>query len=462
MNQFIKAAVYTSRSIVGSLFIISGLIKMNDPFGFSYKLEEYFSEKALGFPELIPYSLGLAVFICVAEVLLGVAILVWAKQKLSTALVLLLILFFTWLTYYTKECDPLEMVTIEIGGEMVETTRDCVRECGCFGNAIKFTPQQSFNKDIFLLVWSVILFVFAFFIEKKEHFDLSVKRNKHEYMIVLAASLLSVVIFSLQLLDWMLPVLFTALCIFVAEFIRRRLDKAYTDWIVAGAVAVICLIFSFKTYNYLPSKDYRPYAEGESICENMKSAEELGLKPPVYALEYTVKNKITGQDSIMLSTDWIKVYNTDHFKKTYEVTNYDGAEILLEEGYEPRIKDFRPEDFYGDPVTDDVLGNDGHTLIFMSKDLLKIEGIDMSAVTELYQKAKQKGIKIIALVNGASMEQIQAFQKKNALDFPFYLMDDVEMKTMIRSNPGLIHLDGCVVKDKYSWASFPSFDDLDF
>ena len=93
MTTMLKLAVYISRLIVGSLFIISGLIKMNDSFGFSYKLQEYFSEKALGFPDLIPYSLGIAVFICIAEVLLGVAILVWAKQKLSSALILILILF---------------------------------------------------------------------------------------------------------------------------------------------------------------------------------------------------------------------------------------------------------------------------------------------------------------------------------------------------------------------------------
>ena len=241
-TTILKLAVYISRLIVGSLFIISGLIKMNDSFGFSYKLQEYFSEKALGFPDLIPYSLGIAVFICIAEVLLGVAILVWAKQKLSSALILILILFFTWLTFYTHSCDPFEKVIMEIGGEMVETTRDCVTACGCFGNAIPLTPYQSFQKDLFLLIWTIILVVYAFFFEKKEHFDLSNKKNKREYLILLAVSLLAVALFSLKMLDWLFPVIFTVICLFVAEFIRRRSNSAATDWIVAGAVTVVCCI----------------------------------------------------------------------------------------------------------------------------------------------------------------------------------------------------------------------------
>ncbi|MFK7756259.1 MAG: DoxX family protein [Flavobacteriales bacterium] len=457
-----KLAVIISRIIVGSLFIVSGLIKMNDSYGFSYKLEEYFGEKALGMPAFIPYALGLAVFICIAEVLLGVAVLVWAKQKLTTVLLLVMILFFTWLTYYTHTCNPLEPVTIEIGGEMVETTKDCVLECGCFGNAIPLTPYQSFQKDLFLLIWILILFVYAFFIEKKEHFDQSIKKNRMLYWIVLAGSMLAVALFSLRMLDWMFPVIFTAICLVVAEVIRKRIKSPATDWIVAGGVTVVCCIFAYYTYNYLPMKDYRPYAIGENIKENMKSAEEVGKEGPVYAVEYTVKNKQTGADSIMLSTDWLKVQGTAAFKRRYEVTSWDGREITVKEGYEPRIKDFAPMDFFGTEVQDDILNHEGHTLILMSKDMKKLLAKDHGEILKVYNKASKAGHKMIALVNGASNEEIKAYQEKTGLDFPFYLMDDVEMKTMIRSNPGLIHLKNATVMNKWSWKSFPSYGDINF
>lgn len=460
-TTFLKLAVYISRLIVGSLFIISGLIKMNDSHGFSYKLQEYFGEKALGLPDLISYSLGLAVFICIAEVLLGVAILVWAKQKLSSILILILILFFTWLTYYTHTCDPFQKVTLEIGGEMVETTRDCVTACGCFGNAIPLTPYQSFQKDLFLLIWTIILVVYAFVFEKKEHFDLSIKKNKREYLILLAASLLSVALFSLKMLDWLFPVLFTAICLFVAEAIRRRINSAATDWIVAGAVTVVCCVFAYSTHNYLPMKDYRPYAVGENIIENMKSAEDLGLEGPVYATEYTVTNKSTGIDSIMLSTDWLKVYSTDWFKNTYEKEiDYDGREILVKEGYSPLIADFAPMDFFGVNKMEEVLNYNGHSLIIVSKDMSKLMEIDSAPFLKMYKQAQEDGVKMIALVNGATKEQIENFQEKSGLDCTFYLMDDVELKTIIRSNPGLVHMKNATIMNKWSWNGLPAYSEI--
>jgi len=185
MRMFLKILVIVSRIIVGSLFIISGLIKMNDAYGFSYKLDEYFGEKVFNMPFLSEYTLGLAIFICIAEVLLGVAVLAWAKQKLTTVLLFVLIVFFGWLTFYTANCDPHEVVTIVQDGELVETTKECVLECGCFGNAIPLTPWESFYKDLFLGVFVIILLVYAFFLEKKEDFDRAIELNQKLYFICL-------------------------------------------------------------------------------------------------------------------------------------------------------------------------------------------------------------------------------------------------------------------------------------
>ncbi|MCB0759946.1 MAG: DoxX family protein, partial [Flavobacteriales bacterium] len=101
-----KLILTISRILVGSLFIVSGLIKANDALGFKYKLEEYFEPGALNLTFLEPFALELAIFVCVAEVLLGIALLTGAKAKLTAALSLLMMLFFTWLTYYTHTCDP--------------------------------------------------------------------------------------------------------------------------------------------------------------------------------------------------------------------------------------------------------------------------------------------------------------------------------------------------------------------
>ena len=129
-----------SRIFVGVLFIISGLIKLNDPIGFSYKLAEYFSEPVFNMPFFIPFSLAIALFIVILEVVLGVMLLIGFKSKLTIWLLLLLIVKFTFLTFYSAYFDV-------------------VKDCGCFGDALHLTPWQSFTKDVILLFFILILFV---------------------------------------------------------------------------------------------------------------------------------------------------------------------------------------------------------------------------------------------------------------------------------------------------------------
>ena len=134
-----KYLVHFSRLFVGILFIISGLIKLNDPVGFSYKLDEYFSPTVFDMPFVLPFTLALALFVVILEVVLGVMLLVGFKVKFTVWSLLLLILFFTFLTFYSAYFDV-------------------VKDCGCFGDALKLTPWQSFTKDIVLLVFILILF----------------------------------------------------------------------------------------------------------------------------------------------------------------------------------------------------------------------------------------------------------------------------------------------------------------
>lgn len=133
------------RILVGSLFIFSGLIKLNDPYGTVYKLDEYFEVFAADisplFLQLLPTTLFLAIFISSFEVILGVAILLYYRMRITMWVSLLLILFFTFLTFYSHAFDK-------------------VKECGCFGTAIKLTAKQSFYKDLILLGLIAILFFF--------------------------------------------------------------------------------------------------------------------------------------------------------------------------------------------------------------------------------------------------------------------------------------------------------------
>jgi uncharacterized membrane protein YphA (DoxX/SURF4 family) len=133
-----KIALTFSRIFVGVLFIFSGLIKANDPLGFGYKLEEYFDVFHLSW--LSPAATGIAIFLCVLEIVLGALLLFgfWSK-KVSGGL-LAIIIFFTFLTF-------------------VSAAFKVVTSCGCFGDAIPLTPWQSFSKDLVLLVLIIYIYM---------------------------------------------------------------------------------------------------------------------------------------------------------------------------------------------------------------------------------------------------------------------------------------------------------------
>ncbi|MET4142394.1 BT_3928 family protein [Pedobacter sp. UYP1] len=133
-----KAALNFSRIFVGILFIFSGLIKANDPLGFGYKLEEYFD--VFHISVFSPYATGIAIFLCVLEIVLGALLLFGFWSKKVAAGLLGIIIFFTFLTF-------------------VSAAFKVVTSCGCFGDAIPLTPWQSFSKDLILLVLIVYLFI---------------------------------------------------------------------------------------------------------------------------------------------------------------------------------------------------------------------------------------------------------------------------------------------------------------
>jgi uncharacterized membrane protein YphA (DoxX/SURF4 family) len=135
--QKASAWLWIARIFVGLLFIFSGLIKANDPLGFSYKLVEYFEVFHITFLNFA--ALSLAIVLCSLEMILGVALLIGVRGKQVAWWLLGIIVFFAFLTFYSAVFKV-------------------VQTCGCFGDAIVLTPWQSFSKDLVLLLLIIILF----------------------------------------------------------------------------------------------------------------------------------------------------------------------------------------------------------------------------------------------------------------------------------------------------------------
>src|SRR6266700_7752098 len=188
-----RKSLIVIRWIVGLLFIFSGLIKANDPLGLSYKMQEFF--EVWGLQNLNNYTLAFALVMNVFEVLAGVAVIIGWRMRLFSWLLLLLIIFFTFLTGYAY-----------ISGK--------VRECGCFGDCIPLTADQSFMKDLVLLV----LILFLFYHRKK-----------------------------------ITPLLNTTGSIIILFF-----------------TAIFSIALQWYTLRYLPMLDCLPYKAGNNIPEKMK------------------------------------------------------------------------------------------------------------------------------------------------------------------------------------------------
>lgn len=133
-----KAALHLTRVIVGALFIFSGLIKANDPFGLSYKMQEFFEVWEMHF--LNDFSFALAFVMIVFEIIAGFAVLLGWQFRLFSWLLFILIVFFTFLTGYAV-----------LSGN--------IRECGCFGDCIKLKAEESFLKDIILFFMTGFLLI---------------------------------------------------------------------------------------------------------------------------------------------------------------------------------------------------------------------------------------------------------------------------------------------------------------
>lgn len=243
--------VQFSRIFVGLLFIISGLIKLNDPVGFSYKLAEYFGETVLNLPVFIPYSLAIALFIVIFETVLGFMLLIGFKPKFTIWSLLLMIVFFTFLTFYSAYFNK-------------------VTDCGCFGDALKLTPWQSFTKDVVLLFFILILFLNMK--KVKPLFNTNFRNALVSLAVVLCCFMGYWVLYHLPLKD------------FRAYKVGTNIPKAME--IPEGAPKTeVEMVFVYKVNGVnknFTEKDLMSIPAGATFVERIDKVISEGYKPPIH------------------------------------------------------------------------------------------------------------------------------------------------------------------------------------
>ncbi|MEL1240675.1 BT_3928 family protein [Flavobacterium flavipallidum] len=269
-----------SRLFVGILFIISGLIKLNDPVGFSYKLTEYFSEPVFNLPFLTPYCLYLAVFLVIVEVVLGVMLLIGYKSKFTIWSLLLMIVFFTFLTFYSAYFDV-------------------VKDCGCFGDALHLTPWESFTKDVILLGFILILYI------NQKRIKPLFNNNSFQNAIVYLSLAISIFIAYLVLNH--LPIID-----FRPYKVGNNIQKGMR--IPQGApTPVVEMVFIYKVNGALKEfteKDLMNLPEGAEFVDRKDKIISQGYIPPIHDFTMT-KDDSDYKDELLLEPKLLMIVTYD-------------------------------------------------------------------------------------------------------------------------------------------------------
>lgn len=450
--MFKRYALIISRIFVGALFIVSGLIKANDALGFSYKLEEYVAPDVLNWVIFQGVELELAALVCIAEILLGVAVLAGEKFRLASWSLLLMIVFFAFLTGYTAignwffenhEAGITQQAESAFGFE----ARDIhyFKDCGCFGDAIQLTPMQSFLKDVVLLVFILVLFVFQR--------DVESNTQKDDYLYY-GASLGLITLFSLGVLGWFFPVIFSLITFAVMMAIRHFMQSDIKGWVMAVAATLISGIFTWYTYAHLPIRDFRPYAIGKNITDGMIMPE--GMEPPQYMVMYTMESQSTGETQEVSSIDYLEkqVWKNKDLKIIHT-----GDQILYKAGYVPPIHDFVLEDLTeGGDRTEEILALD-QVALWVAYDISKTDLDVQNQVADISTQLQSSGVPVFGLTGGM-YDQVEDFRHAHNLAFPFLSCDATTLKTVIRSNPGLVLLKKGTVVGKWHHNDIPTFEQL--
>ncbi len=379
VNQSTPWWLWACRIFVGLLFIFSGLIKINDPLGFSYKLQEYFAVFHLMF--FNSWALAIAVILCALEITLGFALLIGVRPVKIAWGLLLLIIFFAFLTFYSAYFQV-------------------VQTCGCFGDAIVLTPWQSFSKDLVLLLLIIVLFV-----------------N------------------------------------------RKRITPMFAPnigdrFLIGAGIVSVCM--GLYTYNFSPVIDFLPYKIGANIPDEMKTPP--GAQPDQYEFTYQLQNKKTGAKKEMNSTDYSKsnIWKDNNWKIVG-----DPERRLVKKGFTPKIQDLRVMDAQGNDYTKDLLANPFYNLVIVATNLNEA---DEDAINRLNATAINMAHSFntrTILITSNPAQSAEAFGKEHKLMFEIFYADEVPLKEMVRSNPGILLLKNGTIVNKWHYHSMPSFEELE-
>lgn len=362
--------VNACRFLLGATFVFSGFVKAIDPIGTQYKLQDYISAVGMGgiVPDIV--TLLASVALSALEFSLGVFVLFAIRRHLVSKILVAFMVVMTLITVWIALFNP-------------------VKDCGCFGEALRLTNVQTLLKNIVLLAASVVV----------------AWRPLRMY-----------------------------------RFLSRS-----TQWIAINYTILFVLLLSAHCLYHLPLIDFRPYHIGMNIKKGM----EIPTGAPQPEFETTF------------------ILQKNGVKKEFTLDNYpdsswqfvDSKTVQTKEGYVPPIHDFSIQKADGDDITDSVLTAKGYIFLLVSPHLEQADDSNFGDIDLLYEYCQERKIPFYCLT-ASTKKDIDHWADITGAEYPFCFTDETTLKTIIRSNPGLLLLkDGTIIR-KWSHNDLPSSSSL--
>lgn len=371
MQKLRITAVNVCRFVLAATFIFSGYVKAIDPLGTLYKLKDYAAAMSLN--GLLPdwVLVGVAIALGALEFALGVFMLFAVRRHVVSRIMLAFMAAMTVLTLWIFVADP-------------------VKDCGCFGDALKLTNGETLLKNIVLIACAALV--------------------------------------AWRPAD-------------MARFISRS-----NQWIVRYYTVAYIVITSVYCLYTLPIFDFRPYHVGTNIKQGMEIPE--GAEQPEFESTFLLRKNGETRE-----------FTLDNYPdSTWEYV--DARTVQTKKGYEPPIHDFALTTCdTGEDITEQVLTKKGYTFLLVSPRLAVADDSNFGDIDQIYEYAEENGADFYCVTASAN-DEIERWRDLTGAEYHFCNADETTLKTMIRSNPGLMLLKDGTIIGKWSHNTLPQTDDL--
>lgn len=235
--------------------------------------------------------------------------------------------------------------------------------------------------------------------------------------------------------------LIAAIAVFRERKLMFRFVTLKIEWMVSLYTLLFVFALSFYCLEYLPVLDFRPYKIGADIKAGMEIPE--GAKPSVFESRFVLEKDGRQQE-----------FTLDNYPDS-TWTFVETRTVLKEKGYEPPIHDFSMISLgTGEDITDSVLTDKGYTFLLVAHRIEEADDSNIDLINEIYDYSVEHGYGFYALTSSPD-EEIEMWRERTGAEYPFCQMDDITLKTIIRSNPGLLLIKDGTILNKWSDNQLP-------